>query len=101
MADFDEIFRSLKTGAENAGKGVGRLVKFAASSVEDKAKNAKLRYGIHGAEERKKANFEAIGEAVYNAYSTGAEQDDFTAIFEIIDALNEEIADLKGQLGED
>lgn len=100
MADFDEIFQQMKTGAEKLGKGVSDIAKFTVSRVESKTKDAKIRYGIHGAEERKKANFEAIGEAMYKAYKSDAEPEDFSGMYEIIDALEEEIAELKLQLGE-
>lgn len=101
LADFDSVFEQVKTGAEKLGKGVGNVARYAASKVESKTKEAKMRYGIHCAEERKKANFEAIGEAMYNAYIAGTEPGDFSETYGIINALDEEIAVLKGQLGED
>ncbi len=100
MSDFDDILRRMKTGAEKAGESVGDFLKYTASKVENKTKEAKIHYGIRGAEARKKTNFEAIGEAMYNAYMAGTEPEDFSQMYGMIDALNEEIAELKGQLGE-
>ena len=101
LADVESVFGKMKTGAEKLGKDVGHIARIAVSKVESTTKEAKIRYAIRCTEERKKANFEAIGEAVYSAYASNTEPGDFSETYGIIDALNDEIAELKRQLGED
>lgn len=101
LADFDEILEQLKAGAGRLGETVANAAKAAASRVESKTAEAKIRYSIRRAEDRMKSNFEAIGESVYKAYKADTEPEDFFEYFGRIDAVEEELKELKKQLCEE
>lgn len=101
LANFDEILEQLKAGAGKLGETVGNAAKAAVSKVESKTAEAKIRYSISRAEERLKLNYQAIGEAVYKAYKSNTEPEDFSVYFERIKSVEEEIKELKKQLCEE
>ncbi|MBQ7974308.1 MAG: zinc ribbon domain-containing protein [Clostridia bacterium] len=98
MSDFNDIIKQFREGADKLGETVGNAAKTAVAKVENKTKEAKIRFSIREAEERIKANFEAIGESVYKSYKSGSEPEDFSAQFGKLDALEDEITGLKEQL---
>ena len=97
MADFnmDEMLEKIKSGAVKVSKEAGRLTKNAASKVETMTSDVKLKYAIRELEEKMNDSFRQIGEAVYNSFKKGEEPDDFFELFGRLDAIEEEIEELR------
>lgn len=100
MSDFtlENVLDTIKSGAVRVSKEAGKLTKTAASTVEAKTKEAKLAYSLHKLEERVDDQFNAIGESIYRSFKEGSEYEDFSEIFGRIDALNDEIDELRTKI---
>ena len=100
MADFnmDEMIEKIKSGAVKVSKEAGRITKNAASRVETMTTDAKLKYAIRELEEKMQENFRQIGEAVYNSFKNGDEPEDFFEAFGRLDAIEEEIGELRERI---
>ena len=100
MANFDELFKKFSDGVSKAGEAAKVVANKTVSKVETMTREAKIRYAIHETEERMEQNYTLIGEIVYKSYKTGHKQD-FSEYLGRLDALYEEIQDLKEQLKEE
>ena len=100
MADLnlDNLIDKIKTGASKASKEAVKITKNAATAVETKTRQLKLQHSLHSLEERLENHFSAIGESVYKSFRSDEEQEDFSELFGKIDALTEEIAELKNRI---
>ncbi|MBP3359733.1 MAG: zinc ribbon domain-containing protein [Clostridia bacterium] len=100
MAEFnmDDMFDKIKTSAAKVSREAERLTKSAASKVESKTQEAKLKYAIRELEDKMRACYAAIGEAVYESFRNSEEPGDFSEMFGRLDALREEADEIKEQL---
>ena len=87
MADFDNMLNKLKD-----------FTKTAAYTVETKTQEAKLRFTLRSLKQRAEAQYTAIGKSVYENFKSGAEQEDFSELFGRIDAINDEIEELRERI---
>ncbi len=100
MSDFnlENVLDTIKSGVVKVSKEAGKLTKNAATTVEAKTKEAKLVYSLHKLEERVNDQFNAIGKSVYLSFKDETEYEDFSEIFGRIDALNDEINELRTKI---
>lgn len=96
--DFDNMINKLKTNAVKVTKEAGKITKDAINTVENKTQEAKLLYSVQSFEKRLDRQFAAIGSSVYNSFKNGEEQEDFSELFGRIDALKDEIEELKQRI---
>ncbi len=101
MADVDDFFKSFKENASKLTKACESVTKDAVSAVGNKTKEAKLRYSMHEVKERIQNNYAEIGKSVYESFKTGNPEEDFSVIFGRIDALNDELEEIKQRLYEE
>lgn len=100
MANFDDLLKKFSDGVSKAGEAAKVITNKTVSKVETMTREAKIRYAIHETEERMAQNYTAIGEIVYNSYRTGYDEN-YGEYLGRLDALYEEIQDLKNQLKEE
>lgn len=101
MAGVDDIFKNFKENASKLTKACENVTKSAVSVVENKTKEAKIRYSMHEIKERIQNNYAAIGESVYSNFKNKNQSEDFSVIFGRLDALNEELEELEIRLCEE
>lgn len=100
MADFvfDDLIDKIKNGAAKASKSAGDFAKSAASKIDSKTQEAKLKISVKELEDKLNGYYSTIGKSVYNAEKNCGTIEDFSELFGRIDALNEEIESLKGRI---
>ena len=93
------VFKSkskLNDHYEKHGKEMGFS---SAEDYEAAAKKVVLnKNSLHKLEERVDDQFNAIGESIYRSFKEGSEYEDFSEIFGRIDALNDEIDELRTKI---
>lgn len=95
---MDDMFDKIKTSAVKVSREAERLTKTAASKVESKTQEAKLKYAVRELEEKMRACYATIGEAVYESFRNSEEPGDFSEMFGRLDALREEAEEMKERL---
>ncbi len=102
MADFnvDDMFDKIKNGAFRVSKSAGNFAKTAASRLDSKTQETKLKFSARELENKLDGYYISIGKAVYEAYNNNSEAEDFSETFGRIDALKEELDALKGRIAD-
>ncbi len=98
MADFDDLLKKVSDGISRAGETAKNVTNYTVNKVGKMTREAKIRYAMNETEEKMQQNYTLIGECVYNSYKTGDRGKDFSEYIGRLDALNEEMEDLKRQL---
>lgn len=101
MANFDDIIKRLSSTATKFGEAAENISKKTVSKVENLTHEAKIRYALHEVENRIQTNYAAMGESVYTSMKNNTENDDFSEIMGRLDALHDELGQLKQQLKEE
>ena len=101
MAGVDDFLKTIKDSASKFTKACESVTKDAVSVVENKTKEARLRYSMHEIKDRMQSYYAEIGRSVYESFKTGTNNEDFSLIYGKLDALNDELEELKQRLYEE
>ena len=98
---MDEFFDKLKDGASKAKDAAERLAKEVTKRTSNAITSTKLSYSINEANNKAEDIFAKIGKAIYeNRIAEIGEDIDFSSEFETIDAIMQDIENLKAKKAE-